>query len=96
MKFAASMLNREIRVFDQSVSAALVDLGNMIYKISSEALAGQGIKFKLTPSNLVRGINISVPTFGVPTLIVPLQFEGVGTIIVKLSVREQKLGVAAA
>jgi chemotaxis protein CheX len=95
INIASKMLNRPLRVFDQMVSAALMDLGERLLEKSSCALTQHGTNFKLTPATLIRGMSICVPTNGQPTVIVPLQFENIATIYVKLSVREKQASQAA-
>ena len=95
MIFARNLLHTDLRVFDQSVASALLDLGNKVSRQSSESLFNSGVQIKLTDAVLVRGMNINVPTFGSPILIVPLQFDEVGVLDVKLCARSIAQVVAA-
>jgi chemotaxis protein CheX len=92
---AEVILNKKLRVFDQSVSFALVKFGEMILDRDTLALDKLGVDFELLPPAIVRGVGIGVPTNNQPTLIVPLHFEKLGSICVKLSVVEKQFGQAA-
>ena len=95
MSLAEIILNRSLRVVDMSVSDALVGLGQKILESSSSALTSTGLEVELTPAKIIRGVSVGVPTEGVPILVVPLQFEEIGTIYVKLSVKEAQAKLAA-
>ena len=95
MKIASLMIGSDLRVFDNAVSAVLVELGNRIVEASTDALSQMGFQFRLTPSVLVRGMSISISTNDTPALIVPLNFANIGTVEVKLSVRLNKTVEAA-
>ena len=70
-------------------------LGQKILECSSSALTATGLEVGLTPAKIIRGVSVSIPTDGVPILVVPLQFEEIGTIYVKLSVKEAQAKIAA-
>jgi len=78
-----------------TVSDALVGLGQKFLESSSSALTSTGLEVELTPASIIRGISVGVPTEGVSILVVPLQFEDIGTIYVNLSVREAQVKQAA-
>jgi chemotaxis protein CheX len=88
MNLAEIILNKSLRVLDASVSEAIVGLGQKILENSSKNLTSTGIEFSVTPADLIRGVGVCVPTGGHPVLVVPLHFEDIGTIYVKLSVKQ--------
>ena len=87
MTFARDMLGTDVRVFDHTVGAAMIELGNKVSHQSSAVLLSSGVRLEVTSAVLVRGMNINVPNFGAPILIIPLQFGEVGVVDVKLSAR---------
>lgn len=95
LAIAETILDKKLRVFDQSVSAALVKFGEMILDRDTLALGKTGVEFELLPPAIVRGVGIGVPTNNQPTLIIPLHFETIGSIWVKLSVIEKLSNRAA-
>ncbi len=96
LAIAGLMMGNSPRVFDQLVASAISELGNMITGNSSSIFAGQGVVCNITPPTLVRGNSIRISTFNTPTLVIPLIFDGVGTIEVNVSLRETKIALAAA
>ncbi len=95
MKFAETILNQKLRVFDQTVSAAIVGMGANICESFMASLTNQGLSVTLSHSAMFRGTHVTVPTSGVPILVVPVQFEGFGTLRVNVSVQEKPSEVAA-
>jgi chemotaxis protein CheX len=95
LSIAELMLGQKPRVFDQLVASAISELGNMITGNSSSIFSGQGIVCNITPPTLVRGNSIRISTFNTPTLVIPLVFEGVGTIEINVSLRETRIALAA-
>lgn len=95
LKFAEHLLKRSLRVFDQMVSGALVDLGERIFEQSSVTLKNLGLNFVLTPPALIRGTSICVSTNDEPIIVVPFHFEEIGIIYVNLSVKEKQASQAA-
>ncbi len=95
MKIAETILDQKLRVFDQTVSSAIVGIGAKICEAFMASLSNQGLSVTLSHSALFRGTFVNVPTFGVPTLVVPVQFEGYGTISVNVSVKKSIEAVAA-
>ena len=95
MNLAEIILHKSFRVLDMTVSDALVGLGQQFLESSSSALTTSGLEVELTPAKIIRGVSVSIPTNGVPILVVPLQFEEIGTIYVKLSVKEAQAKLAA-
>jgi CheY-specific phosphatase CheX len=95
LKLAELVLKKSLRVFDQMVSGAILDLGQQVFDQSSKTLNGLGINFVLTPTALIRGTSISVPTNDQPIIVVPLHFEDIGTIYLNLSVEETQAAQAA-
>jgi len=95
MNLAEIILNKSLRVLDMTVSDALVGLGQKFLESSSSALTTTDLEVELTPAKIIRGVSVGIPTNGVPILVVPLQFEDIGTIYVKLSVKEAQAQLAA-
>ena len=95
MTLARLLLNVDLRVFDLSVSDALIGLGDEISEQSSKSLSSKGVKLGSTPAALIRGTCVNVPTFGLPIISVALTIEEVGVIDVMLSVQLAKAADAA-
>lgn len=95
LKVAGLMLGQEPRVFDQLVASAISELGNMITGSSSGIFAEKGIICNITPPTLVRGNSIRISTFNTPTLVIPLDLPGVGSIEINVSLRETRIALAA-
>jgi chemotaxis protein CheX len=92
---AEAILEKHLRVVDQSVSIALKQFGEMILSQDLSALRDSGVDFQLIPPAIIRGTGINVPTNDSPTLIIPLHFEGVGPICVKVSIFEKSAQAVA-
>ncbi len=95
LKIAELMMGTTPKVFDQMVASAISELGNMITGNSSSIFSGKGMVCNITPPTLVRGNNIRISTFNVPTLVIPFTFDGIGSIEVNVSLRETKIALAA-
>lgn len=95
LKIAELMMGSAPKVFDQMVASAISELGNMITGNSSTIFSGKGMVCNITPPTLVRGNNIRISTFNVPTLVIPFVFDGIGSIEVNVSLRETKIALAA-
>jgi chemotaxis protein CheX len=92
---AELMIGSKPTVFDQMVASAISELGNMITGNSSANFSSQGIMCNITPPTLVRGTSIQISTFDTPTLVVPLDFVGVGVLEVNISLKQTKVLLAA-
>jgi chemotaxis protein CheX len=93
---AELMLGEKPKVFDQLVASAISELGNMITGNSSSMFSSQGILCNITPPTLIRGNSIRISTFNTPTLVIPLLFEGIGSIDVNVSLRQTKIELPVA
>ena len=95
MKFASKVLEKELMVFDQTVSETIVGLANQMSSSFVNTLSSQGHKIELTESALIRGMHLPVAMVGSRALVVPLEFEGIGMVKVIVSVRQRDVSLAA-
>jgi chemotaxis protein CheX len=89
-KMASKMLGGQpVPEFDQLAASAIAELGNMISGGSSNNLFQAGFKTDITPPTIVKGPNVSMSNFDIPTLVIPLQVPEVGELEISVSLRER-------
>jgi chemotaxis protein CheX len=96
LNIAGLMLGEKPKIFDQLAASAISELGNMITGNSSSIFSSIGITCNITPPTVIRGSSIKISTFGTITLVIPLEFQDVGTIEVNISLRETKVALLVA
>lgn len=94
-KMASKMLGGQaVPEFDQLAASAIAELGNMISGSSSNQLFQSGFKTDITPPTIVKGPNISMSNFDIPTLVIPLMVPDVGELEIAVSLRQRQKQVA--
>lgn len=89
-KIASAMIGTPVVSFDQLAASAIAELGNMISGNSMTLLASQGFKCDITPPTIVKGTNVKISTFQIPTLVIPLRMPGMGEIEINVCLKERK------
>lgn len=88
-KIASAMIGTPVVSFDQLAASAIAELGNMISGNSMTLLASQGFKCDITPPTIVKGTNVKISTFQIPTLVIPLKVAGLGEIEINVCLKER-------
>lgn len=88
-KIASAMIGTPVVSFDQLAASAIAELGNMISGNSMTLLASQGFKCDITPPTIVKGTNVKISTFQIPTLVIPLRVAGLGEIEINVCLKER-------
>ncbi len=94
-KVASGMIGQAIVTFDALAASAIAELGNMISGHSVSGLASAGFICDITPPTIIRGNNVKISTFNVPSLVVPIKIPEIGEIEITICLRERVARVAA-
>lgn len=82
------MMGMPVEELDELSKSALSELGNMVMGNSATLLFNNGINVDITPPSLMVGEKLSISSGSMRTVCVPLEAEGLGEIILDLSVKE--------
>ncbi|MBL8086741.1 MAG: chemotaxis protein CheX [Chthonomonas sp.] len=91
----ASRMLGGMELTQELLTSSLAELGNMISGNSLSQLSASGLVCDITPPSLICGQDIQINTFDVPTVVIPLAIEGVGSLEINLSVKERVAAQAA-
>lgn len=87
-KIASAMMGgMTIVELDEMSKSAVSEMVNMIMGNTSTAFAKKNIKVDITPPTLLMGEKIEISS-KTPTIVVPLELEGLGTIAINVAVEE--------
>ncbi|MGM0607439.1 MAG: chemotaxis protein CheX [Candidatus Muiribacteriota bacterium] len=92
MKVAGLMMGgEEVNEYDEMVASALAELGNIISGNAISQLNDLGFTFDITPPTLFSGdkLEMSNPSIGTQTLVIPLKSDEVGEIVVNVALKEK-------
>lgn len=82
------MMGMPVDELDELSKSALSELGNMIMGNTATLLFNNGISVDITPPTLMVGEKLSISSGSMRTICVPLEAEGLGEIILDISVKE--------
>lgn len=76
-----------VDVFDEMSKSAVSEMGNMIMGNISTIFSSKNISIEITPPSLLTGDKIEISN-KVPTIVVPLELDRLGTISINVAVEE--------
>ena len=95
MNISGAMIGQKVSQFDQLAASAIAELANMISGNAMSGLATGGIISDITPPTIIRGTNVKVSTFNVPSIAIPFTIEGIGVFEVNVCLQQRQASIAA-
>ena len=86
---SAMMGGMPISEFDEMSKSAVAEMGNMIMGTTSTIFDNNGININITPPSLLTGEKVEISN-KVPTIVIPMELQGFGTIAMNLTAEENK------
>jgi chemotaxis protein CheX len=92
-KVASVMIGKPVITFDDLAASALAELGNMISGNAMMNLSSTGLTCDIAPPALLRGANIQISTFAIPSIVVVLELT-IGEIYLTIGLQRREAAAA--
>ena len=88
LRVAGIMMGEEPGEIDETTMSAIAELGNMITGQAAALFEQSGLRFTISPPNVILGEGSHLRSVGIPILVIPFHVDA-GVLDVAVSVRER-------